>query len=95
MKTLPNVPTMEEQGVPNYRIIAWVAVFGPAGLPADVTRRLNEAVGKALAQPEMQAFVDQIGSDPLPTSPAGLAEFVREDAKRWVEIVETAQIERK
>lgn len=95
VKTLPEVPTMEEQGVPNYRIIAWVAMFGPAGLPPDVTKRLNGAINKALADPDFIGFVDKIGSDLFPTDPAGLGAFVQEDAKRWVEIVETAQIERK
>lgn len=95
VKTLPDVPTMEEQGVPNYRIVAWVAMFGPAGLPTAVTTKLNEAINKSLAEPDMTSFVDKIGSDLFPTSPAGLAAFVKEDAARWVEIVETAQIERK
>jgi tripartite-type tricarboxylate transporter receptor subunit TctC len=95
VKTLPDVPTMEEQGVPNYRIIAWVAMFGPAGLPPAVTTKLNGAINKALTEPEFVSFVDKIGSDLFPTDPAGLGAFVQEDAKRWVEIVETAQIERK
>ena len=95
VKTLPSIPTMEEQGVPNYRIVAWVAMFGPAGLPVPVTARLNGATVKALGQSDMVQFLDRVGSDPFPTSPAELATFVAEDAKRWVEIVETAQIERK
>jgi tripartite-type tricarboxylate transporter receptor subunit TctC len=95
VKTLPNVATVEEQGIPNYRIVAWVAMYGPARLPPAITARLNAAVNRTLASSDFVGFVDTIGSDPFPTSPAGLAEFVREDTRRWVEIVETAQIERK
>ena len=95
VKSIPGVGTMEEQGVPNYRIVAWVAMFGPANLPAAITAKLNGAINKVLAQPDFAGFVEQIGSDLFRTEPAGLAAFLKEDAKRWVEIVETAQIERK
>ena len=95
VKTLPDVETMEEQGVPNYRIIAWVAMYGPPNLPPAIQARLSAAVRKTLASEDFVSFVDMIGSDPFPTSPEGLAEFVREDTRRWVEIVETAQIEKK
>ena len=95
VKTLPDVPTMTELGVPNYRIVAWVAMFGPARLPDAVTAKLNGAINRTLAQPDFAAFLDEVGSDPFPTDPAGLGAFVRADAKEWVEIVETAQIERK
>ena len=70
-------------------------MFGPANLPPAITAKLNGAVNKVLAQPDFAAFVDLIGSDLFPTDTAALASFLREDAKRWVEIVETAQIERK
>lgn len=95
VKSLPNVPTMEEQGVPNYRIVAWVAMFGPAGLPAVVTAKLNSSIVETLGQPDMISYLDQIGSDPFPTTPVDLATFVQEDAQRWVEIVETSRMERK
>lgn len=95
VRSLPSIGTMEEQGVPNYRIVAWVAMFGPAALPAPIVAKLSGAINKALVDPDFVAFVDQIGSDPFPTDPAGLASFVKQDAKSWVEIVDTAQIERK
>jgi len=95
VKTLPNVPTVAELGVPDFDISAWVAAFAPASTPAPIVTRLNEALNKVLHKPEMIAFIDQIGSDPFPTSPSELAAFVEQDAKRWVEIVEVAKIERK
>ncbi|MDB5511120.1 MAG: tripartite tricarboxylate transporter substrate binding protein [Enterovirga sp.] len=95
VKTLPNIATMEEQGIPNYRIIAWVAMYGPANLPPAITAKLNAAINKTLETADFVGFVDRIGSDPFPTDPAALGAFVKEDTKRWVEIVETAQIERK
>lgn len=72
---------------------AWAVVRIEAPLP--IVARLNEAITKALRQSDMIAFVDKIGSDLFPTSPPELAAFVLDDARRWVEIVETALIERK
>ena len=95
IRTVPNVPTIAELGVPNYDIVAWVAAFAPSGTPQPVIDRLNGTLNSLLQQPEMTAFIDRIGSDPFPTSPRELATFVEEDTGRWAEIVDVAKIERK
>jgi tripartite-type tricarboxylate transporter receptor subunit TctC len=95
IKTVPDVPTIAELGVPNYDIVAWVAAFAPSKTPQPIIARLNEALNNLLQQPDMIAFIDTIGSDPFSTSPAELAAFIEEDAKRWAEIVDVAKIERK
>lgn len=93
--TLPDVPTLMELGVPDFNIVAWVAAFAPAGTPPAVVQKLNTALNALLREPDMIAFVDRIGSEILSTSPAELATYVEDDAKRWVELVEIAKIEKK
>lgn len=93
--TLPTIPTVIELGVPDFNIVAWVAAFAPAGTPAAVVQRLNTALNMLLREPEMVAFVDRIGSEILATSPSELAAYVDEDARRWVDLVEIAKIEKK
>lgn len=95
IKTLPDIPTIAELGAPGYDIVAWVAAFAPSGTPQPIVAKLNETLNKVLAEPETIAFIDRIGSDIMATSPQELAAFIEQDAKRWVEIVETAKIERK
>jgi tripartite-type tricarboxylate transporter receptor subunit TctC len=95
IKTLPEIPSIAELGAPGYDIVAWVAAFAPAGTPQPIVAKLNETLNKVLAEPETVAFIDRIGSDIMATSPQDLAAFIEQDAKRWVEIVETAKIERK
>jgi tripartite-type tricarboxylate transporter receptor subunit TctC len=95
IKTLPNVPTIAELGIPDFNIVAWVAAFAPAGTPEPIVKRLNQALNAVLREPDMIAFIDRIGSEILSTTPAELAAFVEEDAKRWVDLVEVAKIERK
>ena len=95
IKTLPEVPTLTELGVPDFNIVAWVAAFAPAGTPAAVIERLNGAINTLLREADTLAFVDRIGSDIMATTPAGLAAFVDEDRARWAELVEVAKIEKK
>ncbi|WP_184231663.1 tripartite tricarboxylate transporter substrate binding protein [Bosea sp. WAO] len=93
--SLPELPTLMELGVRDFNIVAWVAAFAPAGTPQPVVQKLNTALNTLLREPEMIAFVNQIGSEILSTSPAELGTFVEEDARRWVDLVEIAKIERK
>jgi tripartite-type tricarboxylate transporter receptor subunit TctC len=95
IKTLPDIPSIAELGAPGFDIVAWVAAFAPAGTPQPIVAKLNETLNKVLAEPETVAFIDRIGSDIMATSPQELAAFIEQDAKRWIEIVETAKIERK
>ena len=95
IKTLPEVPTLTELGVPDFNIVAWVAAFAPTGTPAAVIERLNGAINTLLREADTLAFVDRIGSDIMATTPAGLAAFVDEDRARWAELVEVAKIEKK
>lgn len=93
--TLPAIPTMMELGVPDFNIVAWVAMFAPAGTPTAIVQRLSTALNTLLREPDMIAFVDRIGSEILATTPAELASYVEEDARRWVDLVEIAKIEKK
>lgn len=93
--TLANVPTLMELGIPDFNIVAWVAAFAPAGTPQPIVDRLNAALRELLKEPDMTAFINQIGSEPLPTTPKELGAFVDEDAARWVRLVEIAKIEKK
>lgn len=93
--SLPELPTLMELGVRDFNIVAWVAAFAPAGTPQPIVQKLNTALNTLLRDPDMIGFVNQIGSEVLSTSPAELGAFVQEDAKRWVDLVEIAKIERK
>ncbi|WP_156330177.1 Bug family tripartite tricarboxylate transporter substrate binding protein [Bosea vaviloviae] len=93
--TLPDIPTLMELGVPDFNIVAWVAAFAPAKTPQPIVARLNEALNTLLREPDMIAFVNQIGSEILSTTPAELGAYVDEDAARWVHLVEIAKIEKK
>ncbi|MYN14514.1 ABC transporter substrate-binding protein [Pusillimonas sp. TS35] len=68
---LPNVPTMKELGYPdlNSLTITWFGLVAPQGTPSEVIARLNKAVKDALAKPEMQKTMENMGLTPMPSTP--------------------------
>lgn len=86
LPAFPDIPAINEV-VKGFESNAWFGVFGPAGLPADVTRVLNDAVVKAVNSPELKKRLEAEGAVPVGNSPAEFAAFVREDLKRWGPVI--------
>ena len=91
IKKLPQVTTMEEV-VPGVEATVWVGVFAPAGTPKPVVERLNAALNKVIAIPDIQTKLDRIGVVPTPGSVADFEKRVRDDLKFWKSAVELAGI---
>jgi tripartite-type tricarboxylate transporter receptor subunit TctC len=89
---LPEVPSVAESGLPGYVVTSWNSLAAPAGTPRPVIDRLNQAVHKALAAPEVQERLKGLGVDARASTPEHLREFFVAEAKRWGEVVETAKI---
>lgn len=70
--SLPDVPTMQEQGMKNFDVSTWYGIFMPAGTPADITAKMNAEINKLLASPEVQAAILAQGAEPKAMS---IAEF--------------------
>ena len=66
---------------------AWFGLFGPAGLPAEVTARLHEAARAAVESPGFQSRLEADGARPLTMTPQAFADFVVQDIKRWAEVI--------
>jgi tripartite-type tricarboxylate transporter receptor subunit TctC len=81
--TLPDVPTVAESGVKGFDVSAWDALMAPAGTPAPVVARLNEAVQKALADPELRKQLAERGAEPAPGTPQALGTFISGEIQRW------------
>lgn len=89
----PNVPTIAEAGVASYEANGWNALFAPAGTPAAIINRLNEAAVKGLKQPDALAIIDRQDLELEASSPEGLAQKVRSDYNKWAKIIKSAGIE--
>jgi tripartite-type tricarboxylate transporter receptor subunit TctC len=93
--SLPEVPTVSESGVAGYDVTSWNALAAPAKTPRPVIERLNRAVAKALASPEVRERFAQLGVEGRSSTPEELREFFVAEAKRWGRVVETAKIPKK
>jgi tripartite-type tricarboxylate transporter receptor subunit TctC len=84
---LSDVPSFAESGAPDFDLVSWQALFGPAGMPAPVTARLNAAAHAALANPTVRQRLIDGGSTPAPSSPGQLAAYMREEIPKWARLV--------
>lgn len=84
---LPNVPSIAEAGFPALVTEGWLALVGPAGMPAPVRDRLAEEVRKVVLQPDFQAWVIGSGGLAEATTPEQSAAYVRAEAARWAEVI--------
>lgn len=80
---LPDVPTATEQGVTGVEVNAWYGVFAPAGTPAPVVARLNQAFNEALQLPDVREKLAGAGLDVLGGTPQVLADFMKADNERY------------
>ena len=79
---LPEVPTLQEEGVKDFEASTPSALLAPAKTPAEVVRILNDALDKALAEPAVRAKLKQLGSEVRVTTPEQLGAFMREEEKK-------------
>ena len=88
-----DIPTIIEQGVANYEVSGWLAMFAPAGTPQDVIAKINSVVVPIMKSDEAQKYFGQNAWRPMPGTPAELATFQRAEIDRWARLVKAAGIE--
>jgi tripartite-type tricarboxylate transporter receptor subunit TctC len=88
----PNVPTIAEAGIPGYEVESWQAVFAPAKTPVPIVRKLNAAIAKALAEPDLVKKLTATAYTPEPSSPEALGKFLKEDTAKWAAIIKSADL---
>lgn len=90
---LPDVPTISEAGVPGYALIGWFSIFGPAGTPGDIVKRLNVEMRKALDDPQIRRQFLDLGIDAAePMSPEQFGQFHKAEIAKFSKLVRSANI---
>ena len=88
---MPDVPTMAEAGatlgLKSFDISTWFGIFGPAGLPADITAKLNKAFVDALGTAEVKTRLATLLAEPAPSTPAQFAAFVKAELDKYEGVV--------
>ena len=90
--TLPEVPTIAESGLPGYESSLWQGIVAPAATPPAIIARLNREVAAVLGDPEVRAAFAKHGVDALLGSPDALAARIRDDVKKWRDVITSAGI---
>ena len=83
----PDLPTLNEAGLPGYESMGWFGFVAPAGTPAEIVARLNGAIVTALKDPGMLERTRSLGAIPMPLSPAEFARFIRSEYEKWAAVV--------
>ena len=89
---LPQVPTMQEAGFPNFQVSAYFGIAAPKGLPQDISSKLQNSIQKAVAQKEVADSLVKLGATVDFMNANKSAEFIKADAQRWQKVVDYAKI---
>lgn len=90
---LPQVPTMQEAGFPNFQVSAYFGIAAPKGLPQDISSKLQNSIQKAVTQKEVADALVKLGATVDFMNATKSAEFIKADAQRWQKVVDYAKIE--
>ena len=90
--SLPDTPTVAEAGIPGCEAALWTAIMVPAGVPADIVKRLNAAVLAVVATSEINQALTIQGVDPEPGPPEAVSERIKADIVKWKDVVAAAKI---
>lgn len=89
----PNVPTMSEVGFPGFEETApWVGMLAPAKTPPAIVKKLNDAMVKALSNPEVRAHMEKLGAIIVGDSPAEFDAYLKRDYNRWEKVIKAAGV---
>ncbi|HEY6603394.1 MAG TPA: tripartite tricarboxylate transporter substrate-binding protein, partial [Xanthobacteraceae bacterium] len=91
----PDIPTVDEAGLPGIHISGWFALFAPKGTPTEVVTKLNTAVVEALADPTVRARLANLGQEIFPReqqTPQALAAYHKAEIEKWWPIIKAANI---
>jgi tripartite-type tricarboxylate transporter receptor subunit TctC len=89
---LPEVPTMEESGLPGFRSITWFALAAPPGMPAPLVAKINRDTVEVLKDPQVSERLHQLQLDPGATTPEETAKFFADELKLWGGVIAAAHI---
>ena len=90
--SFPDVPTMDESGVPGYETNTWNALFAPAGTPPEIVAKLNEAAVAAVNDPAVKERLAGVGAIVVGSTPEELAAHVSSEVARWKPVIESAGV---
>lgn len=84
---LPNVPTLQEEGLKGYDMRNWWGFFGPPKMPADIVTRFNKAVNEVMQEPATRSKLEKMGYVITGSTPEAFAAYVKSENEKWAEVI--------
>ncbi|MFD0667059.1 Bug family tripartite tricarboxylate transporter substrate binding protein [Ramlibacter sp. MAHUQ-53] len=91
LKQLPNVPTLAEQGI-DLKVSLWIGLLAPAGTPADIVKKLEDAVAKIVAMPDVRAKLEGMSVIPQATTSQDFARLIAAEIPMWRQVAQDNNI---
>jgi tripartite-type tricarboxylate transporter receptor subunit TctC len=89
---LPDVPTMSELGVKDFESYNWQGIIVPAGTPAPIISKLNQAFNEILKDPDVAQAISSVGSQAVGGSPESFGAFIAAETDKWAKVIKAANI---
>ena len=89
---MPNIPTVEEAGVPKFETTIWLGIMAPKGTPNEIILRLNSSIQKIISRQEVKEAWSAQGAVPMVMNPQEFNKFLEIDVNKWANVVKSAQI---
>ncbi|MES3004124.1 MAG: tripartite tricarboxylate transporter substrate binding protein [Pseudomonadota bacterium] len=92
-KVAPDIPTLDESGVPGFDATAWFGLFAPTGTPREIITRLNQEVAEAVKDPVVNEKLLALGAEPVSGSPESFSAFFKGEVAKWAQVVKSAKVQ--
>ncbi len=90
--SLPTVPTVIEAGLPGFVSVAWFGIAAPPKTPPEIAAKLSAAVAEALKHPDVLKRLQDLSAEPVGSTPAEMAAFMKEEIERWRRVIQGAGV---
>ena len=88
----PEIPTVEESGLPGFEFVSWYGLWGPKNLPADITAKLQSSIAGILAEPDVKQRLSTLGFEAIGSTPDYFAKFIADEMEKYGKIIRDANI---
>ena len=92
LRSMPEMPTVAEQGLPGYEMSTWYGLFAPAGSPPEAVEKLGAELRRAVADPKVRELIIAQGIEPVSSTPAEFRTFVNAEIEKWARVVKAAGV---
>jgi len=92
LEALPEIPTVAESGLPGFEYIGWLGIAAPAGTPESIIERLQREIAAILLTDEARRYFASYGREPVASTPAAFAAFIRAEHAKWRQVIRDSNI---